>query len=594
MAGTCAKPLLPTWWLIAIGWLVIVILVGGTGPFQGKGWPEIHGDDAWRLVEVQNLVAGQAWTDTTQYRDNTPYGSPMHWSRLIDAPLAVLTVALSPIYGHEAVLAAASLWPFVVLAAFLTLIVVLAERLAGPRARLPALMVTLLAFSTYAQFMGGRVDHHNVQMVIVLALMLATVVGRTSIPIAGLAGVVAATGIAVGTECLPAVLAALALFPLFWVMDPVAGRGPAVSFSAAFGLALLGHLLLVTNPAALLAAACDALSVTYVAAGLSYAAAVLVVTLAGSKLASPWLRFGFMGAAGVVVLAVILMLFPECRAGPYAALDELLARAVLTDFGEAMPIWRWIPRATTGAAAGSVVLPLAGLAGAVIAAWVSRGEKRLDWLVIAAFSIMLVVVMVVQVRGLRLAVVPAFVVGGWVIASLWKLFRRRSALPTFAALIAGSLPFINGAHVLGIYFISPDARAEPPPAVSAYEDCLAPGSFDRLAALPKGRVVSYLFMGPTLLLQTPHSIVSAGYHRGEEGLRDALAFVASDAATAQRIARERELDYFVFCRGVPLNSGLHDLPEFQGITAAGVQWPWLRPISTPDEAVQIYAIDLPG
>lgn len=230
MAGTCAKPLLPTWWLIAIGWLVIVILVGGTGPFQGKGWPEIHGDDAWRLVEVQNLVAGQAWTDTTQYRDNTPYGSPMHWSRLIDAPLAVLTVALSPIYGHEAVLAAASLWPFVVLAAFLTLIVVLAERLAGPRARLPALMVTLLAFSTYAQFMGGRVDHHNVQMVIVLALMLATVVGRTSIPIAGLAGVVAATGIAVGTECLPAVLAALALFPLFWVMDPVAGRGPAVLF----------------------------------------------------------------------------------------------------------------------------------------------------------------------------------------------------------------------------------------------------------------------------------------------------------------------------------------------------------------------------
>ena len=56
-------------------------------------------DDAMRLVEVRDLIAGQGWFDLTQYRLDPP-GLPMHWSRVIDAPLAAIILMLRPLVGH--------------------------------------------------------------------------------------------------------------------------------------------------------------------------------------------------------------------------------------------------------------------------------------------------------------------------------------------------------------------------------------------------------------------------------------------------------------------------------------------------------------
>src|SRR5712664_3852165 len=55
-------------------------------------------DDAMRLVEVNDLIAGQGWFDLMQYRLDPP-GSLMHWSRVIDAPLAALILMLRPLAG---------------------------------------------------------------------------------------------------------------------------------------------------------------------------------------------------------------------------------------------------------------------------------------------------------------------------------------------------------------------------------------------------------------------------------------------------------------------------------------------------------------
>ena len=47
-------------------------------------------DDAMRLVQVRDLLAGQGWFDMVQHRLMPPEGASMHWSRLVDAPLAAL------------------------------------------------------------------------------------------------------------------------------------------------------------------------------------------------------------------------------------------------------------------------------------------------------------------------------------------------------------------------------------------------------------------------------------------------------------------------------------------------------------------------
>ena len=53
-------------------------------------------DDFMRLVQVRALLSGQPWYDLTAYRMFLPSGADIHWSRLIDAPLAGLIYTLSP------------------------------------------------------------------------------------------------------------------------------------------------------------------------------------------------------------------------------------------------------------------------------------------------------------------------------------------------------------------------------------------------------------------------------------------------------------------------------------------------------------------
>ncbi|HLW92521.1 MAG TPA: hypothetical protein VKS78_14645, partial [Roseiarcus sp.] len=43
-------------------------------------------DDAMRMVEVRDWLAGQAWFDLHQYRLDPPGGVFMHWTRVLDVP----------------------------------------------------------------------------------------------------------------------------------------------------------------------------------------------------------------------------------------------------------------------------------------------------------------------------------------------------------------------------------------------------------------------------------------------------------------------------------------------------------------------------
>jgi hypothetical protein len=47
-------------------------------------------DDVLRLVQVRDLLSGKGWFDLTQMRLGLEGGTPMHWSRLIDLPIASL------------------------------------------------------------------------------------------------------------------------------------------------------------------------------------------------------------------------------------------------------------------------------------------------------------------------------------------------------------------------------------------------------------------------------------------------------------------------------------------------------------------------
>src|SRR6202163_3762006 len=91
-------------------------------------------DDAMRLVEVRDLIAGPGWFDLMQHRLDPP-GVSMHWSRVIDAPLVALIVMLRPLTGAAGAEAVTLiLWPALLFGAALLLVAAIARAMSeGPR-----------------------------------------------------------------------------------------------------------------------------------------------------------------------------------------------------------------------------------------------------------------------------------------------------------------------------------------------------------------------------------------------------------------------------------------------------------------------------
>jgi hypothetical protein len=122
-------------------------------------------DDAMRLVQVRDLLAGQPWYDLMQYRLGAEPGTLMHWSRLVDAPIAALIVGLRLLLGAEAAeRIALTIWPLIPALLLLPCATLVGQRLAGRGGAALALASAAGAVPLVRHFAPGRIDHHNVQL----------------------------------------------------------------------------------------------------------------------------------------------------------------------------------------------------------------------------------------------------------------------------------------------------------------------------------------------------------------------------------------------------------------------------------------------
>ena len=104
-------------------------------------------------------------------------------------------------------------WPLLCLAAVLAMLARIAFVLGGRAAMITVLLLALLCTEIYGGFAPGNIDHHGLQMALMLAALLALVEQR---PI--LAAAAVALGLGVGLESLPYALAATAIAAL-WLKD---------------------------------------------------------------------------------------------------------------------------------------------------------------------------------------------------------------------------------------------------------------------------------------------------------------------------------------------------------------------------------------
>ncbi|HWT43422.1 MAG TPA: hypothetical protein VN152_12305, partial [Sphingopyxis sp.] len=230
-------------------------------------------DDAMRMVQVRDLLAGQGWWDLAQHRVNPAGGGVlMHWSRIVDAPLAAGIVVLEPLFGQAmAERIVMTLWP-PLLGAALSVACVLGYRdLSDRRIAYVVPLFLIMAGYIIVQFRPLRVDHHGWQ--ILLAMIVIGQALRPATVRAGVyAGLAAAALIAVSIEGLPIAALFAGLAALRWALH---GRGEDRARLCGYMAALAGGALLFQflthGPAGLIGRWCDALSAPYLAAFIAAA-----------------------------------------------------------------------------------------------------------------------------------------------------------------------------------------------------------------------------------------------------------------------------------------------------------------------------------
>ena len=349
-------------WLAFCAWFVFV------------RWSNIHAfalgdtDDNMRMMQVRALLNGQDWFDLRQYRLNPPFGANMHWSRLVDLPLAALILLLRPLVGGaDAERIAAAVAPMLPYLVLLFGVALTARRLIDRRAFLLPIIAMIVAGLTNSMFMPERLDHHGWQ----LALL--------SVSIAGLAdpkrvrggltlGVSSALSLAIGLEMVIYLALAGAATVLFWVAD-ADQRRRLLAYAVSLGGGTALAFLLFASYANRIAV-CDALSPVWLSNALLGSA--LLVGLAWRTPGDWRVRLALAVGAGIVVAAFHAMAWPHCLTrleGVSPEVDDLW----LSHVREARPIYRHGWQMTTLILA----LPVTAMIGWGLLGWRNRGDRDL-------------------------------------------------------------------------------------------------------------------------------------------------------------------------------------------------------------------------
>jgi hypothetical protein len=550
-------------------------------------------DDAMRLVQVRDFLNGQGWYDLTQHRLDTPYGASMHWSRLIDAPIAGLMLVLRPFVGAWAETAAAYAYPLLMLLGLFWVSAKLSIRLAGPEGLLPGLALPAFSLVTLADFPPGRFDHHSAQVLLLLVMALATIDALKRPRRAIWAGIAAAIAIAIGIESLPGVISAILAFGLCWVLD----RRHAMAlrwFGIAFAAASLICLAIALPPERWLVPACDAISSVYAAAALGTGIAFVALSAVNPNTVRSRLVAGVIGGAALV--AIVVALYPECLRGPYAALDPWLVRNWLDRIEEAQPAYI----AMVGNPVYVIAVCVPPLLALVVTVWqVLRGEPaaRPRWIAYAAFLAIAVIVAIVQVRAARFATTLAIPAGASLIVAARALYLQRPRIGNILGLVGSWIGFAGlGLALLTGLALTVTSPSEPEPSATAKApteaDCRQPAAFATLAALPPTRVMAPIDLGSHLLLFTPHSVVAAPYHRDQDGVRDTFRFFNDPIEQARQILATRGVSVLVICPAMIELRGLPDAApdSFVKLLPEGKLPAWLTETTPPGSVLRTFSV----
>lgn len=536
-------------------------------------------DDATRLVEVRALLRGRGWFDLVEPRFAPPMGLDLHWSRLIDAPIAILLTVFSFLFGPTTgEIITRTIWPVATFVPAAFCWTKIAERLGGSAAMWAAAVLAPLSGAMFQEFEPGRIDHHNAQIALVAGMMLACLHAQRP-RAAAIMGALCGVSLAIGFETAPVIVWAGGVIAVrfAWSKD----NAPA---ALAFGLALAGAttaaFLIQTPPPLWLRTGCDALAFN----GLAGAVAAGLALAGAARLApkTQLMRLGLVAVAGALGVAALVGLHPSCIHGPYADMDPRINAVWLSRVSEARSLLQVF------ASQPLMAISISAVPAAALVLSIARLRRNFDagLLALTVLLAMTFAVGLIQVRGMALATAIAIPLAAVCFTGLPQVTRLR---PLFAGLVVGVLA---NSTILGAFL-----GAVAPARVLAREQhgeadiqaCLTNEAFAGLQRLPAGVVMADLDAGPRILVLTPHSAVAAAYHRIGAQIFDSMTIFAGSPGEAETKVARNHADYVALCRSGVFAAEAKPGSFGYGLLHSG-QPAWLEPIAVRDGAYALFKV----
>ncbi len=549
-------------------------------------------DDALRLVQVRDLLAGQNWFDLTQHRIHPPAGVPMHWSRLVDLPIAALLFVLKPLLGIP--LAERVTLIIVPLAQLLALMVVVAKmaRKLGLGIGTALLSVMMLATSIpiLIQFAPLRIDHHSAQILCGAVAMLAIVnTWNRSGRMGTIAGIAMACWLQISVEGLPCAVAmggVLAVRHMLRIDCWPDFRNYLIALTVASVAILFG----TRYPSDAMTFWCDSFSPAYQLPLAATCLTVLVTSRSSpsNDMVRRALPLVFGAAAGGLAA---LLTAHQCLAGPFETLPKIVYDNWYLSVKEGMPIWTQKPDLQ----AMIVVPAVLGLIGSTIG-WQRAicAERRMAWASLIAMQAVSFLIALDVMRAMSFAHTLALPGNAVLLAWLLGGAQRLRAMPLRVIFSAGTVvltPF--GASAAMAAALNPSAPPPPPESVADRFRCTTYDHLRGLDALPPALLFTPLDIGAHMLVYTHHSVVATGHHRNPQGMAEAISGLIATPDEARGIVTATGARYVVLCKRE--NEIIKYARHNPHSLVAGLikdRYPdWLVPVRMrPGETVRVYRV----
>ena len=568
--------------VLVLAWLIYgaTMLYMRWGPIQALGLGDT--DDNLRLAQVRALLGGQDWYDLRQHRfDPAHGGADIHWSRLVDLPIAALILVLRSLTGTpDAERIAAAVAPLIPLLLLMFSLALTMKRLVHPKAWPLPIIGLLFALSTIGMFKPMRIDHHGWQLAL-LALAISGMADPKRARGGAVLGIASGVSLAIGLEMMIYLALLGGATVLLWVAER-ADRDRLAAYAAAL-VATTGLGFLIFASEANRQAVCDALSPVW----LSDAAVAGAVMLALSRLKlEDWkARLAAATAAGAALAGFHAVAWPHCLQRLEGVSPE--AQALwLDNVREAKPFYRHAWRT----AAMTVALPITALFGWALLiwrAWKDQGDNRnlaRRTMAIALPSVAALGLLFWQTRAgpaaqmMALPASTALVV--WLAAPWLRAPQLWKHVVAFVAAILG----FGAAMPIALMLIPAEKSSAPQRRVlKANQSCASIAKLAPVNALPQGTIFTFIDLGPRLIVTTRHNAIGGPYHRNDRAIADVMKAFRGSEAQAHRIVREYRSDYLMICPDMATATiFMAEAPNgFYGQLVRGRVPNWLSPIEAP-------------